>query len=202
MKRICKGCGEGKDTSEYYKNKGVPNGKCKSCVKEQVRLNGQKVGNKYDSTEEGVVRVIYKTQKRNQKLRGHGELPYTKNELSFWLYENNFQELYDCWVSSGKTKDSKPSVDRVDSLLPYTFDNMKLITWKGNRDAQYQDKLEGKGSSGLSCHNLRKINLKGEVVATYTSYSEVRRLLGYCVHYPTKKGITCKEGFYWEVITK
>lgn len=200
MSKVCKGCEVRKDLTEFYTNKGKPMGKCKTCVKTAVKANSVSVGDSYTSSEKGVIRVIYKTQKRNQKLRGHGELPYTKAELSVWLYENDFLNLYNNWISSGKQKDTKPSVDRIDSLLPYEFGNMRLVTWKENREAQYKDTLTGEGSSGLQCSRLRQISSSGCVMEEYTSYQEVRRLLGYCVHYAVKNKIPCKGGYFWELM--
>ena len=81
MKKKCFKCGFEKNLSEFYNHKQMSDGKtnkCKDCTKIDVKRNSAKVGDKYDFSEIGVVRVIYKTQKRNNKLRGHGDLPYSK----------------------------------------------------------------------------------------------------------------------------
>ena len=137
--KLCKRCGIEKDEGYFYKGAGM---KCKDCTKSDVRENLKNIGDTYDKTEKGVIRVIYKTQKRHNKLRGHGEMPYSKAELSSWLYSNGFKKLYDEWVSSGYLSDLKPSVDRINNFIGYSFYlnfQFTYIIWYGipsNADAK------------------------------------------------------------------
>ena len=202
--KICKKCKTSKNLEEYYNmklNKDGKSGKCKEWTKKDVRRNSEKVGDKYESSEKGVVRVIYKTMKRNNKLRGFGEMPFSKEDLSSWLYNNNnFKNLYDNWIKSGKDSRSKPSVDRLDDFKGYQFDNMSLVTWKDNKDHQTKDILTGVGTSGNRCSNVGKYDLHGNLIKTYVSYQEVRRVEGYCVHYPVKNNYPCKNGYVWKLL--
>ena len=98
-KKTCFKCNTEKPLTEYYKHKKMADGhlnKCKECARKDVSENEAE----YDKTEKGVIRVIYKTQKRNNRLRGHGEMVYTKKQLHEWLYKNGFKKLYDNWVRS------------------------------------------------------------------------------------------------------
>jgi len=175
---------------------GVQN-ECKDCTKARVAKNQKKVGNAYDTTEKGVVRVIYKTQKRNSKIRGHGCVPYSKLELSEWLYSNGFKRLYDDWIKSGKSKDLKPSVDRLDDLKGYSLDNIRLVTWLDNRNHQYRDITTGSGTSGARCKALYKFDEQYRVVDKYISYSQASRSVGYSLEYQIKNKVKCRNGFYW-----
>ena len=191
---ICKICKEDKPVQEFYKSN---KSSCKECVK--IRNRSQDHTAK-DRTEKGVVRVLFKTMKRHQRLRGHGELPFTKQDFIIWLENTNFKTLYNKWVKAVYEKDLKPSVDRLDDFHGYSFENMRLVTWKDNHEHQICDILEGKGTSGKRCKSLGKFNKEGELLSTYVSYQDVRRKEGYCVHYPVKNKRPCKKGYLWKEI--
>ncbi len=191
--KVCKECGEEKETNCFY---GVQ-GECKECTKLRVKKNSIKVGSKYDFSEKGVIRVIYKTQKRHNKLRGHGDMPYSKQELSSWLYSNHFASIYNSWVSSGWLKSKKPSVDRVDDFKGYSFSNIRLGTWASNAKHQQQDIINGTGTSGKKCKRVYKYDGIKNLIATYVSYSSAARDMGYSLEYQIKKQIKCRGGYYW-----
>ena len=200
MKKCFK-CGEIKGLSEFYKHKSMSDGhlnKCKECTKTDVRVNSERVGSLYDFSERGVIRVIYKTQKKNQRDRGFGHLPYTKEELSLWLYLNGFKKLFDEWVESGNKKDRKPSIDRIDSNKGYSFENIRLVTWFDNRCYQYSDIVNGVGSGGKRCKPVLKMNDARELICEYVSLNSARRDAGYSMEYAIKNGVKCKMGYYWE----
>lgn len=191
--KVCKNCKEEKLESLFY---GVQ-GECKECTKKRARENSKKVGSKYDFTEKGVLRVIYKTQKRHNKLRGHGGMPYTKQELMEWLYGNGFKKLYDAWVHSGFLSGKKPSIDRVDDFKGYSFDNIKLGTWSENRSHQHSDIINGVGTGGKRCKAVYQYDGAGNLLATYVSYSQAVRSIGYSLEYQLKKQVKCRKGYYW-----
>lgn len=173
-------------------------GECKDCTKIRVKKNSDRVGAAYDFSEKGVFRVLYKTQKRNQKLRGHGEMPYTKEEMISWCKDNGFDEIFNAWVNSGNKKSLKPSVDRIDDFKGYSFDNIRLGTWQQNKDHQTKDILSGTGTGGLRCKALLKLNPDMSVVCEYVSYSSASRDMGYSLEYQVKMGVKCRNGFYWK----
>ncbi len=195
MKKCFK-CGENKELELFYKHKLMTDGylnKCIECTKKDVK------GSNYDKTEKGVVRVIYKTQVRNSKVRKM-ELPsYTKQELKEWLYKNNFKSLYDNWVSSSFDKSKKPSVDRLDDFKPYSFENIRLVTWDENRAHQNQDILNATGTSGQRCKAVIQHDRYGNVLAEYHSYSFAKRTVGYSFEKCLKNGTPSrKDGTYWK----
>ncbi len=74
---------------------------------------------------------------KNRKMRPPN---YSLKKFSEWLEENGFRTLYDSWVAGGLKKGEAPSADRVNPTLPYTIDNLELITWAENerRGTEYR----------------------------------------------------------------
>ncbi len=192
----CFKCNLSKDISEFYKHKKMLDGhlnKCKECTKLDVRNSTAD----YGSTEKGVIRVIYKTQKKNNRDRGFGSMIYTKKDLSVWLYANGFKKLYDSWIKSGKLKSKKPSPDRINDNQGYFFKNMTLSTWEDNFKKAVADRMLGIGTQGSVCKKVDQIDEDGCLVAVYVSYSSAVRAIGYSIEYQLKKDIQCRRGFYW-----
>lgn len=96
-------------------------------------------------TKNGVINTIYQTQIRTSKARGHDRPTYALSELREWvLSQEIFHVLHDKWVESNYDKYSKPSLDRKDDYLGYSFDNIQIMTWKENDDKGSEDNLSGK----------------------------------------------------------
>lgn len=192
----CKDCGLDKPDFDYY---GKQN-ECKECTKARVKRNSERVGSAYDFSEKGVFRVIYKTQKRHQRLRGHGDMPYTKQDLVVWCKENGFDLIFNAWVQSGYDSNLKPSIDRIDDFKGYSLDNIRLGTWRENRNHQAQDIINGTGTSGKRCKPVGKYDSDWNLVCKYPSYQSAKRDIGYKLEYQIKKSVMCRNGFYWRYI--
>lgn len=172
MKRRCKYCGEDKESSDFYaSNKS----RCKECCKKASKEADQFA---HDSSEKGVIRVLYKAQRCNSKQRGHEPPAYTKQEFKEWLYANGFKELYDAWVASGYDKWLKPSCDRIDDYKGYSLDNIRLTTWKANKDKQTEDILSHRSTSGERCKTTQRIDASGNVLKEWVSLNAARRETG------------------------
>lgn len=205
MKKCFK-CGEVKELDKFYKHKRMKDGhlnKCIECTKKDTASNDKVYSNRtfdsYDRTQKGVIRVIYKTQVRNSKTRNMDLPSYTKEQLKEWLYNNNFEKLYNDWVNSGFEKAMKPSVDRLDDFKPYSFENIRLVTWEENRKKQNMDITNGTGTSGRSCKPVIQYDGNGNILAEYHSFSFARRVMGYSMERCLKNGRPSrKDGTYWK----
>lgn len=92
----------------------------------------------YTRTIDGLISQIYGKQKSSSKKRGHQPPTYSVELLHRWITAHTiFQELYDNWIASDCDKWLRPSVDRPDNSKGYSFDNIKLMTWRENQDNYY-----------------------------------------------------------------
>lgn len=192
MVRTCKYCGETKDSHEFYESN---KSKCKECCKKASREADQFA---HDSSEKGVIRVLYKTQKSNSKKRGHEPPTYTKQEFKEWLYANGFKEKYDAWVNSGYDKWMKPSCDRIDDYKGYSLDNICLTTWKENRAKQAEDILLHRSTSGERCKTTQRVDAEGNVLKEWVSLNAARRETGISsLDYYIHTGGLSPDGYYY-----
>ena len=87
----------------------------------------------YFRTKEGLVSRIYDNQKKHSKRRGHRPPEYSKDWLRNWLFTQLlFHKLYKTWKESGFKSALKPSVEREDTTIGYTKQNIQLVTWYEN----------------------------------------------------------------------
>jgi hypothetical protein len=155
----------------------------------------------YYKTRRGRIAHIHKSQKHGAKVRGHVAPSYSADELEIWAQANGFEVLYVAWEASGFSKELAPSTDRLDNSKSYAFSNLRLVTWKENREKSYVDR---KANTLITAQNVKveQLTLSGEIVRIHDSIESAARevngssanILKVCQNKPYHKSV---KGFRW-----
>lgn len=135
----CSICGEIKLFSEFCKHKGH-----KYSLSSQCRVCKSEIKRTFYRTKCGLISSIHTRQKAKSRQRGHSLPSYTKQELENWCFSQKlFHELFKKWTENNYEALYVPSVDRINDYLPYTIDNIQLMTWNENNSKAYLDRKNG-----------------------------------------------------------
>lgn len=129
----------------------------------------------YERTKNGVCYRLYYDQCASSRKRGHMEPQYSKDDLAVWIQsQQHFDELYSNWVESNYMSDLKPSCDRLNNSLGYSFDNIELVTWKENKDRANADVIDNKLTTNQT--QVYQYSTDGHFIRSYQSIAEACRL--------------------------
>lgn len=169
MSKICVNCSLLKTKEGFYPCKNSIDGLgtvCRACTKI--------VGQNYRHSLIGLVKKLYRNQEQSSEKRNHPPPDYTEEEFMIWVIrQDSFPSLYSNWVSSGYLSKLKPSGDRLDDYKPYTFDNLRLITW-GENEQKARDDVKN-GINNKKSKGCIQISLDGEILAEYYSLRDAAR---------------------------
>ncbi|MEA3279657.1 MAG: hypothetical protein U9Q38_03525 [Thermodesulfobacteriota bacterium] len=170
---VCTKCNIDKPVEEFSKRRDRPIGRRSDCKECESALRTA-----HYRSEEGVLSTIWSTQRRNCRERGHEYPTYSKEELGEWVVSHpEWERLYTNWVESGYDKQEKPSVDRLDDYTSYSMNNIRLVSYKDNREAYYKHSMDGTTTKALEA--VVKINKEtGEEMSRYFSIAEANRQHG------------------------
>ncbi len=89
---------------------------------------------RFRKTPKGVLTNLYSKMGERNRKKGFGDLPFTLKELhDRYLRDTAYLKLFESWEASGFEKEKKPSFDRTNPTIGYSFQNMELKTWGENR---------------------------------------------------------------------
>lgn len=165
IEKRCYRCGKIKPLVEFNKNKSKPSGygdECRECKNE--------LDTQYRRTEVGLISKIYGTQKKSSSRRGHLAPTYSKAQLIDFMYKNNYIELYTAWVFLGYNTNLVPSIDRINRNLPYTLENIQLVTWEFNNQKGREENKE------TYSKRVQQYSRSGELLGLYPSIREASRV--------------------------
>lgn len=133
------------DDFQYHpENKDRKNGKCKFCLNEEQRIRRREKNNSYtftyEKTYKGFLVRLYRNmrsritgiQKKNFYLYEGKEILDKETFYNWALNNKMFYELFENYKKSNYDRKLAPSVDRVDSNLGYTIDNIEFVTLSEN----------------------------------------------------------------------
>jgi hypothetical protein len=121
----------------------------------------------YRRTKELIIRNIYYSQIKSSKSRNHPLPNYTVTDFIFWFHmQPNNDELVVNYIKSLFKKTLAPSGDRLDSSKSYTLDNLRLVTWQENMDANIKDMKKA----------VMEYDMDLNFIKRHTSISEAERL--------------------------
>lgn len=119
----------GEERVENMNGKYLSNMSCSLCL-----YNTRQAKHR---TREGLIKKLFYDQIGSSKKRGHKPPSYTLEELTEWiLKQKRFEMLYKNWVASKYDRWKRPSCDRLKNNLGYSFDNIRLVTWRRNLEAE------------------------------------------------------------------
>ena len=197
-KKTCRLCKQLKLLTEFSKaagNKDGYNNTCKQCVVVRNR--------DYWRTPYGRISYIRNQQKTSSVARGHAPPSYTQNQLYDWAVGQGLFNLVATWENSGWLQELAPSIDRLDVTKGYSFDNIRLVTWKDNNDAQYMDRKTCKVVTKQNRKVVQKA-LDGTFIAEHLSIAAAARATGAirtninAMCKGTNPNIKSVGGFLWE----
>jgi len=173
FKLIMKKCTKcGIFSEKFANNKISHDGLQSNCIECQYEYK-----ERYRKSPKGVLTDIYSHQKESSRKRGHIAPLYSKEELKQWLFaKNEFRVLILLWGTNGFKKDKKPSVDRIDSNLPYSLDNIQVMTWQQNRNKYYENIRNGSLYHGVNKQTpVVQLSIDGKIIKEFHSMCEAQR---------------------------
>lgn len=188
---------------------------CRSCANKARPKKDE--SEKYNRTNhyhtiEGHITSLWNGQRKRSKDKGWPEPAYSRKELIEWVKsQDNVTELYSNWEANGYAKNFAPSIDRLDDYKPYSFDNIRLVTWETNNLKGTQSQLEGINTK--NCRAVRQLTMEGILVKEYFSIMNASRETGIsdskiseaAKGYATRtqgvhKNVLSAGGFKWEYV--
>jgi hypothetical protein len=173
-KKKCSRCKEEKLLEEF----GLNNTNGKSFIKNRCKKCLNELQKEYNKTIDGLITLIYTGQRKLSRRRNHQPPSYTLKELRKWIKSQPiFQSLYDKWIESGYNRWETPSLDRLDDYKPYSFDNIRLTTWKENYDKGNSDRKNGVNNKGSKA--VLQYDLEENFIKEFHSMRQVERETGF-----------------------
>lgn len=173
---LCYVCKNGKTAIEMRFSK---NSKGEKICKNLCIACDNKRRKDFTRTINGLVCQMYRCNIKNSQRRGHIPPKYSKKELFEWVINQpHFVALYENWKESGYKKDLIPSIDRLDDFKGYSFDNIRLVTWKDNRMKSACQWKNGIGIFEDFCNAVVQISMDGAYIHEYTSCHQAAQAIG------------------------
>lgn len=152
---------------------------------------------RWRQTYKGLTANMYAKIRERSKRNNRQNHEFTLGQFREWLLQTDIHRLFRRWQEYGHKTDRRPSVDRIDPLRGYTFDNMQIITAKENRSKGDKEKII---LWGIPIH---QISMSGTVIAKYPSIKIASQITGINrnnISTVINKKRKSAGGYRWEII--
>lgn len=123
-------------------------------------------------TYKGLTANLYAKIRERSKRNNRQNNEFTLAEFRAFLETTDIHRLYKRWQKSDYKTDRRPSIDRIDPLRGYTFDNIQVITAEENRKKGDEEKII---LWGIPVH---QISMSGTIIAKYPSIKIASQITG------------------------
>jgi len=98
---------------------------------------------------------------------------YNSEQLYKWLVKKpKFLRLFDQWAMSGYQKNLIPSIDKINPLGNYCFNNIQIMTWAENNKKGRKERNITQGK------RIIQLKSNGEVVKKFISITDAYKETG------------------------
>lgn len=203
MIKICKKCNLKKSDFRPKKHKADGySANCRDCDK--------KIDTAHQRTKIGVVARIYNNQKVNSKRRGHSLPSYSLIEFRNFMFNSDvFHKQYKIWTETDYNRLEAPSADRINDSLPYSLDNIQIMSWKENKAKGHKAISKGTVKNSTLFNGGHKPVEKwtkdgSKILKTYPSQAEAVRqnpsIYQANIHKVCTGKIKSTGGFHWKYV--
>lgn len=144
----------------------------------------KKIYDKTKHTITGWFNIHYKRLQQRQRIKFGIDLPFDRWQLEQWILDYNYDiffKLFKEWKENNYIADLVPSIDRINCMKPYFFENMQLLTWKQNKE-KYNN-IERRKYGFENCKQMvyktqkrvQQLDMNGNFIKEYNSLSEASR---------------------------
>ena len=178
--KTCSKCNQEKSLDCFHKQKIGKNGYRANCIQCEID---------YSRLPNNVASIMYSSQLLASKQRGHDAPSYTREEFKEWaLAHPEFKRLYELWKSSGYLVELKPSFDRLNEHIGYSFENLQCITYKENKNLHYARTKSGETTK--RCFAVDQFDMHGNFIQRFHSINAAVR------------AVNGRNADLWKVLTK
>ena len=107
--------------------------------------------------------------KQRARRSNFENIKFTNIEFLEWIMnQDNYESLYLNYINNNKDVNFAPSVDRHDDYETYSIDNIRLTTWKENKDKYNSDRIIGKNTK--QSKPVIGVKVDGEKIRFHSSH--------------------------------